>query len=137
MGNFDNNYINVSENESTMSIKPGHFAWNELVTTDIESARAFYSGLLGWKTEPFGSHYFLFKKDDESVAGMMQVPQPGMPAQWLAYIAVENIDADVARVIELGGQVMAPPMDVPDVGRIAVVLDPQGATLGLFKPLAR
>jgi len=124
-------------NESPMYLKPGHFSWNELVTTDLEGATAFYTSLLGCTTEPFGPHYILFKKDETSVAGMMQVPQPGMPAQWVAYITVEDVDATVAKVSELGGQVMAPPMDVPEVGRIAVALDPQGAAIGFFKPLAR
>ncbi len=126
----------MSENESTPCTKPGHFSWNELVTTDLEAATSFYSSLLGWTTEPFGPHYILFKKADTSVAGMMQVPQPGMPSQWVAYITVEDVDALVAKVSELGGQIMAPPMDVPEVGRIAVALDPQGAAIGFFKPLA-
>lgn len=127
----------MSENESTSCMKTGHFSWNELVTTDLAGATAFYSSLLGWTTEPFGPHYILFKKADTSVGGMMQVPQPGMPAQWVAYVTVEDVDAAVAKVSDLGGQIMAPPMDIPEVGRIAIALDPQGAAIGFFKPLTQ
>jgi hypothetical protein len=63
----------------------------------------------------------------------MKVPQPGMPAQWLPYVIVENVDDSAAKVAGLGGKVMAPPFDIPTVGRIAVILDPQGASIGLFQ----
>ena len=126
----------MSENESSMCSRPGYFSWNELLTTDVEGASAFYSGLLGWTTTPFSPEYTLFNKVDQSVAGLMKAPRPGMPAQWVAYVSVEDVDATTAKATQLGGQIVLPPMDVPDVGRIAVLLDPQNAPFGIFKPLA-
>ncbi|HZL42020.1 MAG TPA: VOC family protein [Verrucomicrobiae bacterium] len=123
------------ENESMMG-QPGRFCWNELVTTDVAAAKTFYAGLLGWTTEVFGSgmDYTLLKKGDGTVGGLMKCPQPGVPAHWLAYVMVEDVDGSAAKAAKLGGKVVAPPFDVPEVGRIAVVLDPQGAAIGLFKP---
>ena len=126
-----------ADNNSSMA-QPGHVSWNELVTTDVAAAKTFYTGLFGWKTEAFGSgmDYTLFKKGDTMVGGMMKCPQPGAPAHWLAYVTVEDVDAAAAKAGKLGGKMVAPPFDVPEVGRIAVVLDPQGAAIGLFKPAA-
>jgi uncharacterized protein len=126
----------MSENEPTMCSRPGFFSWNELLTTDVAAATAFYSGLLGWTTTPFSPEYTLFNKADQSVAGLMKAPRAGMPAHWVSYVSVEDVDATAAKATELGGQVVLPPMDVPDVGRIAVLLDPQNAPIGIFKPLA-
>lgn len=128
----------MSEDNNPPSIGPGNFCWNELLTTDVESAKKFYTGLFGWSTSAFEGNmdYTLFKKTgvERGIGGMMKVPQPGMPAQWLPYVLVEDVDASAKKVTELGGQVMAPPFDIPTIGRIAVVLDPQGACLGLITP---
>jgi predicted enzyme related to lactoylglutathione lyase len=79
--------------------------------------------------------YTLFKKNGSEVAGLMKLPMPGVPPHWLNYVTVENADASAARVTELGGQVCKPPFDIPNVGRIAIVQDPQGAFLGIFQPM--
>ena len=76
----------------------------------------------------------LFKKNGTEVAGLMKLPMPGIPPHWLSYVTVEACDAMAARVTELGGKICAPPFDVPSVGRIVVVQDPQGAAIGLFQP---
>ena len=113
---------------------PGQFGWNELLSTDVEASKKFYSGLLGWTTAAGpGPDYTIFRQGEKGVGGLMKVPQPGMPAQWLAYVVVENVDATTAKVAGLGGKVMAQPFDIPNVGRIAVILDPQGASIGLFQ----
>jgi predicted enzyme related to lactoylglutathione lyase len=126
----------MSEDKESMMGQPGRFCWNELMTTDVAAAKTFYSGLFGWTTEAFGSgmDYTLLKKGDGTVGGLMKCPQPGAPAHWLAYVMVEDVDGSAAKAAKLGGKVVAPPFDVPEVGRIAVVLDPQGAAIGLFKP---
>ena len=67
------------------------------------------------------------------VGGMMAVPMPGVPPHWLNYVTVESADASAARVTELGGKICKPPFDIPNVGRIAIVQDPQGAFFGLFQ----
>jgi uncharacterized protein YndB with AHSA1/START domain/predicted enzyme related to lactoylglutathione lyase len=115
---------------------PGQFCWNELLTEDVESAAAFYTKLLGWETAPMegGMPYILFKQRGSEVGGLMKAPMPGMPPHWLSYITVEAVDAAAARAAELGGTICAPPFDIPNVGRIAVVQDPQGARFGLFQP---
>jgi uncharacterized protein len=128
----------MSEEKQSPMCRPGHFSWNELAATDEAAAKAFYTKLFGWKTEAFGSgtDYTLFKQGDAMVGGMMKCPKPGIPAHWLAYVTVENVDASAGKAAKLGGQIVMPPFDVPEVGRIAVVLDPQGAAIGLFKPAA-
>jgi uncharacterized protein len=115
--------------------KPGEISWNELVTTDEPAAKNFYTRLFGWTTQPFGGEqsYTLFKQGDDMVGGMMKCPKPGVPAHWLPYVTVEDVDATAAKAKKLGAQVVAEPFDVPTVGRIAVLLDPQGAPIGLFK----
>ena len=115
---------------------PGQFSWNELLTSDVESAGAFYTQLFGWQTTPMPGDmpYLIFKKHEMFVGGMMKLPMPGVPPHWLAYVTVESADASAARITELGGKVCAPPFDIPNVGRIAVAQDPQGATFGLFQP---
>ncbi len=70
------------------------------------------------------------------VGGMMAAPAPGMPAQWHAYVVVKNVDATLSDVVRLGGKVLMPAMDVPQVGRVAMIQDPQGAAIGLHQPAA-
>jgi hypothetical protein len=127
----------MSENESSACTKPGRFSWNELVTTDVEGATAFYTRLLGWTVSAFSPEYSLFNKEGQDVGGLMKAPQPGMPAQWVSYITVEDVDATATKAVELGGKIILSPMDIPDIGRIAVLQDPQNAAIGIFKPLAR
>ena len=114
---------------------PGQFSWNELLTTDVAGADAFYTQLFGWQAEPMpgGMPYTLFKKNGIFAGGMMTLPMPGVPPHWLNYVTVENADASAARVTELGGTVCKPPFDIPNVGRIAIVQDPQGAFFGIFQ----
>lgn len=113
----------------------GRFIWNELVTTDPESAKTFYAGIFGWTSVPFGPDYTLFKKEGQDAAGLMQQREAGIPSQWIAYVNVEDVDATAAKAADLGGRVVLSPMEVPTVGRLAVVLDPQGAPIGVFTPL--
>ena len=124
--------------EDKNCLKTGQFGWNELVTTDVAAAKKFYTRLLGWKTQPFGkgSAYALFKNGKGMVGGLMKIPQPDCPAQWVGYVLVDNVDATAKKAVKLGGKVVMGPFDVPDVGRIAVLVDPQGATIGIFKPEA-
>lgn len=117
------------------------FIWHELVTPDQTSSGAFFSQLFGWTRKevdagPFGI-YTLFQKDGQDVAGMMNPTSdtPGKGSYWHPYIAVENIDDCANRALSLGGRVAVPPHDVPDVGRICVVVDPTGAVAHLMEPL--
>ena len=116
--------------------KPGEFSWNELVSNDVPLARKFYTSLFGWNAEAFagGNDYTLFKQGDTMVGGLMQCPKPGLPSHWLPYVTVEDVDATAAKAKKLGAQIAVEPFDVPTVGRIAVLVDPHGAAIGLFKP---
>lgn len=118
----------------------GTFGWNELMTTDVAKSKAFFSKLIGWTTSempmPGGQGtYTLLHAAGKPVAGMMPMAGDawkGVPAHWMAYIAVDDVDACAAQVPGLGGKVCVPPTDVPGVGRFCVVNDPSGATVSLM-----
>jgi predicted enzyme related to lactoylglutathione lyase len=117
--------------------RPGEFSWNELIAADETAQKKFYTNLFGWQAEPFGGGekpYTLFKQGGTMVAGMMQCPQPGSPSHWLAYVTVADVDATADTAKKLGAQIVVAPLDIPEVGRIAVLVDPHGAAIGLFKP---
>lgn len=113
------------------------FAWYELLTTDLAGAQVFYGKVVGWdsqdaSTAQFG--YRMFNVSGTAVAGLMELPLEGrrkgaMP-RWVGYVAVEDVDLSVDRLKELGGTVYVPPTE-SNIGRIAVVADPQTATLAL------
>ena len=119
----------------------GRFHWNELMTWNVEGAKAFYAETLGWT---YDSHpmpegvYTLCKADGAEVAGMMEMTPgagfDGVPDHWFAYIEVDDVDARTARVADAGGEVLRPAFDVPGVGRIAIVKDGAGAAVGLISP---
>ncbi len=119
--------------------REGQFVWRELMTPDVEKARAFYGELLGWTYQempmPTGP-YTVFKQGDQMVAGAMALPagDPAPPA-WMSYVSVADVDEALKKVGENGGQVIMPPMDVPNVGRFAVTADPTGGVLGLLRNL--
>ncbi|MFZ1072273.1 MAG: VOC family protein [Verrucomicrobiia bacterium] len=116
--------------------KIGEFSWNELVTQNVAASKKFYTGLFGWKTQPFGkgTDYTIFKQGKDMVAGLMKCPKPGAPSHWLAYVTVADVDKTAQKAKKLGAEIVVPPFDVPTVGRIAVLVDPQGAAIGIFKP---
>lgn len=126
--------------DDTTKQKPTHgtFCWNELMTRDTDGAGKFYSALLGWKPEASpmpGMEYTLMKSGDKEQGGMMAMPADvpkEVPAHWLAYVAVDDVDALITKTKELGGQVLHGPMDIPEVGRFCVIQDPTGAVLGLI-----
>jgi uncharacterized protein len=117
----------------------GAFCWNELATTDLESAQNFYRTLLGWEIKESsasggGMVYNEIVVGGQSVGGLFQMgPEFGqIPSHWMAYVAVDDVDAKARQVWELGGKVCVPPTDIPKVGRFCVVNDPTGATLALI-----
>ncbi len=116
----------------------GKFCWNELVTKDIAGSQRFYARMFGWREEAFGPDYTLFKNpgdkaDDRAVGGMISMPTA--PATgWLPYVIVENCDASVNKARELGAKIAVEAKDIPKVGRIAVIVDPQGAAIGIITP---
>jgi predicted enzyme related to lactoylglutathione lyase len=123
-----------------MGISSGHFVWYELVTTDVEAAKAFYAGVVGWGTRDApmgGSTYSLLTAGDAPVAGLIKLPaeaaKAGAPPQWIGYVGVGDVDAAAGLVKQLGGSVHIPPTDLPNISRFSIIGDPQMATLGLVK----
>lgn len=117
---------------------PNSLCWNELGTTDTQKAGEFYSNLLGWAREEFPSgpiEYTMFKNGDRGAGGMYKItPEMGpIPPHWLVYFAVDDCDATVQKASELGAGVMKPADDIPDIGRFAILTDPQGAAFAVIK----
>jgi predicted enzyme related to lactoylglutathione lyase len=120
------------------SYTPGTPSWVDLATPDIEASAAFYKDLFGWdvpereNSAEMGG-YRRAEKDGADVAGMLPLMAEGQPPVWTTYIAVEDADATAAKVTENGGTVLAPPMDVMDLGRLAVFTDSTGAAFGIWQ----
>jgi predicted enzyme related to lactoylglutathione lyase len=121
--------------------KPGFWVWNELHTSDPDKAVKFYEALGGFKDEPMDmgpmGTYHVLNKDGAGRAGVMKSPMADIPSNWLPYVQVEDADKIAERAKKLGGNVVVPPADIPDVGRFAVIVDPQGAAIGILKPNPR
>jgi predicted enzyme related to lactoylglutathione lyase len=131
-----------SKGETDVVSSHGRFAWYELMTTDMESARTFYAHVVGWDAREAsmpGPAYSLFTIGDSPVAGLMNLPedarQTGVTPHWIGYVGVDDVDAAVDRTKELGGAVYVAPLDVPGISRFSIVADPQRATLALVKGL--
>ena len=119
----------------------GVFCWYELTTRAVEASIAFYTALFGWTTQDwpmaFGT-YTLFLRGDEAIAGLMPMAGPeweGVPNHWMPYVGVADVGERFAAVPGLGGAACVPPTDIPEVGRFAVVSDPTGGVITLFKGL--
>jgi predicted enzyme related to lactoylglutathione lyase len=118
----------------------GRFAWYELVTTDVEAARTFYTKVMGWgalDASVPGRAYTLFTAGNALVSGLMDLPEDarrmGGDPGWLGYVGVNDVDATADRIKRLGGVVHVPPTDVPNISRFSIFTDPQNARLALFK----
>ena len=115
----------------------GAFSWSELMTGDPAAATQFYGRLFGWKVEVMDvgtGPYHLVKVGDTAVGGIMPMPKDAgpMPPAWGCYVTVDDVDATAEQCRGLGGTVCAGPMDIPGVGRFAVLQDPQGATINVI-----
>ena len=120
----------------------GRFVWYELMTSDAKAGEAFYRDVVGWGAQPApaavpGIAYTLLTVGATPVAGLMAIPAEaaamGARPGWIGYVGVESVDAAATKVRDLGGSVHKPPMDIPGVGRFAVVADPHGAVFALFR----
>ena len=127
----------ASETHST-----GGFIWYELMTTDAEGAKAFYDAVVGWTiSEPapeFKGYRMINRSDGKAAGGVLpltdEMQQHGARPTWLGYISVGNVDRALAKIDQAGGKALMPPFDIPNVGRIAMVSDPQGAPLYVMTP---
>ena len=121
----------------------GTFHWNELMTRDVERAKRFYRDTIGWSFDampmPDGGTYWCAMLDGKPVAGMFSIAASeydGVPESWMAYLAVDDVDARVQKAVKAGAQLMKPVFDVPNVGRIAMLSEPGGAGVGWMTPAA-
>jgi predicted enzyme related to lactoylglutathione lyase len=121
----------------------GRFLWYELMTSDVAGARAFYGAVIGWGQSSMpsaamaGGQYDMFTNAAGMVAGVVNAAEfsgGDTPPYWLAYFGTADTDATVARAVDLGGAVIAPPMDIPGIGRFAILADPLGAVFALLTP---
>jgi predicted enzyme related to lactoylglutathione lyase len=112
--------------------------WYELLTTDMKAAGRFYANIVGWTTKSFPNapqpYDFFERSGDVGVGGVMNIP-PGMnfPPHWEMYIAVAKVEDAVARIERAGGKALSPLIDIPNVGRMRTMLDPQGGVFAIFE----
>jgi predicted enzyme related to lactoylglutathione lyase len=118
--------------------EPGTVGWNELVTRNTAAAQAFYPAVFGVEAAPWdneGTQYTVWNVDGRSVGGLLEMNDnwpEGIPSHWMTYFGVADADAAAAQVSELGGTVHVEPFDVPNIGRVAIVTDPQGAAFSIM-----
>jgi hypothetical protein len=115
----------------------GRFVWHELLTNDTAGAAAFYPKVVPWRTAPSSMPgYTIWMAGQTQIGGLMALPAEAgsTPPHWLVYIGTPNVDATCTQAAGLGARVVKPPADIPNVGRFAVLSDPQGATFALFTP---
>lgn len=132
----------MAEQATAKQEKPAHgsICWAELGSQDAETAKKFYSELLGWQmetSEAAGMNYTEFNNGGNSIGGIYQMTAEcgggaDAPSHWTSYVAVDDVDAVAQRVEELGGTIRVPLMDIPNVGRFCVINDPTGATISLI-----
>jgi predicted enzyme related to lactoylglutathione lyase len=119
-----------------------NFCWYELMTPDVEGAKAYYGAVIGWDAEnggPGNDDYTMLLANGRRVAGILETPAHaragGAPPIWLGYIEVDDCDATAARIEQAGGTIHRQPTDIPGIGRFAVTADPQGAIFYIMTPL--
>jgi len=119
--------------------EPVSLCWNELMTNDVDRAGAFYTKLFGYKADTQdmgGFNYTTFMNGDRPAGGMMAITPEmgeGIPPYWGIYLAVEDCDATIKKAESLGGKVIVPANDIPEVGKFAFLADLQGAMFGVIK----
>ena len=127
------------------AIPHGTICWAELASKDLEGAKKFYTELFGWTLkggdvtgtecgDAAAMNYTEIVAGGRPVGGMYQITEQmgGMPSNWSTYVSVDDVDASVKRVEELGGSIVMPPMDIPQVGRFSVIKDPSGGTIAII-----
>ena len=123
-----------------MMTPSGKFHWNELMTRDLEAAKAFYAKVCGWSYEAMevdGMSYTIAMAGGEPAGGLFQMEGEefeGEDDHWGAFVAVDDADAAAKAAKDAGGQILREPFDVTGVGRIALLADKSGAVLGVIKP---
>jgi len=134
-----NLWRSAEEDRADSDVTPvGDWIWNELWTTDVPKALAFYERVIGYSVEAMDmgeqGTYYQLKAGGKARAGLTRSTNQGAPSMWLPYVRVDDCDAKSAQAKKLGAQVLLAPSDIPGVGRFAILLDPLGAALAILKP---
>jgi uncharacterized protein len=122
---------------STVKTAVGTFTWHDHVSDDAAKAQEFYTQLLGWEIEIWKAGEFdypMIKANGQQHGGFGPA-QGGAPAHWLGHVLVEDVDETASTAEAAGGRILGEPMDIPEVGRMAVIQDPQGAVISAFSPV--
>jgi uncharacterized protein len=113
--------------------EPGTLCWNELQARDVTVAKTFYSSLFGWNLKE-SPEYTELSTGDQAIGGILESKSPPqVPSYWLPYIAVEDCEGTASQAQALGARILVPAMDVPNVGKFSVFMDPQGAALAIIQ----
>ncbi|WP_175440412.1 VOC family protein [Micromonospora yangpuensis] len=125
---------------SVNAVAPGIPCWADLATADLAEAKRFYGGLFGWtgrvSPQPEAGGYTTFLLDGQAAAGVGPPATPDQVPIWSTYVATDDADLVATRVAKAGGQVVVPPLEIFDQGRMAVFADPAGAAFSVWQPMA-
>jgi len=115
----------------------GGWFWNELWSSDEQKALAFYETTFGYTHDAMTmgpTTYYVLNSDGRPRAGLCRSVQPGAKSMWLPYVAVPDCDATARKAAALGGEVVTPPRDIPEIGRYAIAVDVTGAAVAFITP---
>jgi hypothetical protein len=123
---------------SELANEPGSFTWNELYTKDVDGSGSFYTNVFGWGSQSADMGemmYTSFMNGERPAAGMLEIQKEWgeVPPHWLTYFAVDDADASVKKIEDLGGTILVGPQDIPEVGRFATAMDPQGGAFAIIR----
>lgn len=141
----DSTAATTEQTKTHEALPHGTICWAELASKDLEAAKAFYIELFGWQlkggdvtnadcADAASMNYTEIVAGGKPVGGMYQITEQmgGMPSNWSTYVSVDDVDASAKRVEELGGSIVMPPMDIPQVGRFCTIKDPSGGIIQMI-----
>ena len=124
-----------------MTFTHGTFNWNELMTRDVAGMKKFYAHTLGWTFEKFPGDkeppYWIIKVAGKGIGSLLDISYAhfkGMKEQWVTYVAVDDVDERVKKAVAAGARIMRPALDIPNVGKIAFLTQPDGAMVAWMTP---
>ena len=121
-----------------MIMNVGEFCWNELMTSDTKKAQEFYQDVFGWTSSKLDMGeftYTLFMQGNKTIGGMLKTPEDktNIPPHWMSYISVADIDATLEKAKSLNGTVIVPKTIAGEMGSFAIIQDPTGAHIAIWK----